>query len=158
MQRVASVGLRTSIEHARWRHLQSRGPLTEQRTYFFGQEISPKLSSAPGRFASLPRANNTKKQHLYIENNNSGLTTAIFVAFGGALAEELMCLCQHAKTELYNYINVCVYIFILQVGLEINYDFFYNIFFRIYLSTYIAYYVTYCYLTVYASVNGKKAH
>ena len=48
---------------------------------------------------------------LYIENYNSGpnmqtstsLTffTAIFVAFSGALAEELMIFCRHVRTELY---------------------------------------------------------
>ncbi len=52
-----------------------------------------------------------KKQHLYIENYNSGpnmqtttsLTffTAIFVALGGALAKELMICCRHVRTELY---------------------------------------------------------
>ena len=52
-----------------------------------------------------------KEQHLYIENGNSGpnmqtstsLTffTAIFVALGGALAEELMICCRHVRTELY---------------------------------------------------------
>ena len=51
-----------------------------------------------------------KKTHLYIENYNSGpnmltstsLTffTAIFVAFSGALAEELMIFCRHVRTEL----------------------------------------------------------
>ena len=50
-----------------------------------------------------------KKQHLYINNYNSGpnmltltsLTffTAIFVAFGGALAVELMIVCWHVRTE-----------------------------------------------------------
>ena len=52
-----------------------------------------------------------KKQHLYIENYNSGPNmqtstslasfTAIFVALGGALAEELMICCRHVRTELY---------------------------------------------------------
>ena len=56
---------------------------------------------------------NTPKKHLYIENYNSGpnmqtstsLTffTAIFVTFSGALAEELMILCRHVRTELYIY-------------------------------------------------------
>ena len=54
---------------------------------------------------------NTNKQHLYIENYNSGpniLTitslsffTAIFVALGGALAVDFMIVCRHERTELY---------------------------------------------------------
>ena len=31
--------------------------------------------------------------------------TAIFVALGGALAEELMICCRHVRTELYIYID-----------------------------------------------------
>ena len=59
------------------------------------------------------RKNTPKKQHLYIENHNSGpnmqtstsltLFTAIFVAFSGALAEELTIFCRHIRTELYIY-------------------------------------------------------
>ena len=56
-----------------------------------------------------------KKQHLYIKNYNSGpnmhtstsLTffTAIFVAFSGALTEELMIFYRHVRTELHLYIE-----------------------------------------------------
>ena len=59
------------------------------------------------------RKNTPKKQHLFIENYNSGPTmqpstsltffTAIFVAFSDALAEELMIFCRHVRTELYIY-------------------------------------------------------
>ena len=61
------------------------------------------------------RKNTPKKQHLYIENYNSGpnmqtttslpFFTAIFVALGGALAEELMICGRHVITELYIYID-----------------------------------------------------
>ena len=54
---------------------------------------------------------NAKKQHLYIENYKSGLHfltitslpffTAIFVAVGGAVAEDFMIVCRHVRTELY---------------------------------------------------------
>ena len=61
-----------------------------------------------------------KKQHLYIENYNSGpnmqtttslpFFTAIFVALGGALAEKLMICCRHVRTELYiDYTLLIVY-------------------------------------------------
>ena len=66
--------------------------------------------------------NTPKKQHLYVENYNSGpnmlsptsLTffTAIFLAFSGALAEELMILCRHVTTEVYIYIDTCIYIWV----------------------------------------------
>ena len=62
-------------------------------------------------FAALRAQKHAKKQHLYVKNYNSGpnmqtstsLTffTAIFVAFSGALAEELMIFCRHVRTELY---------------------------------------------------------
>ena len=65
--------------------------------------------------ARLRYVAHAKKQHLYIENNNSGpnimtrplpaFIAAISVAFSGALAEELMAVCRHVKTELYNYID-----------------------------------------------------
>ena len=55
----------------------------------------------------------TTKKNVYIENYNSGsnmqtptsLTffTAIFLAFSGALAEELLIFCRHVRTELYIY-------------------------------------------------------
>ena len=35
--------------------------------------------------------------------------TAIFVALGGALAEELMICCRHVRTELYIYIDYRVW-------------------------------------------------
>ena len=39
--------------------------------------------------------------------------TAIFVALGGALAEELMIYCRHVRTELYIYIyRLYIYIYI----------------------------------------------
>ena len=64
--------------------------------------------------SSLSRATRAKtrqKQHLCIEHYNSGLNmqtstsltffTAIFLAFSGALAEEVMAFCRHVTTELY---------------------------------------------------------
>ena len=70
-----------------------------------------KVSSAFRRCTRWLAQKHAKKQHLYIENYNSGpnmqtstsLTffTAIFVAFSGALAEELMIFCRHVRTELY---------------------------------------------------------
>ena len=69
------------------------------------------LSSALSHRARCLAQKHVKKQHLYIENYNYGpnmqtptsLTffTAIFVALGGALAEELMICCRHVRTELY---------------------------------------------------------
>ena len=71
------------------------------------------------------RKTRQKKKHLYIENYNSGpnmqtstsltLFTAIFVAFSGALAEELMIFCLHVRTELYRYIYIYIYIYRLQL-------------------------------------------
>ena len=68
-------------------------------------------SSALSHRARCLVQKHAKKQHLYIENYNSGpnmqtstsLTffTAIFIALGGALAEELMICCRHVRTELY---------------------------------------------------------
>ena len=62
------------------------------------------------RLLAAVRADSRKKQHLYIKNYNSGPTmlrstsltffTAIFLAFNGALAEELMVFCRHVTTEL----------------------------------------------------------
>ena len=67
------------------------------------------------RLLATGRAVSRKKQHLCIENYNSGpnmqtsmssLTffTAIFVALGGALAEELMICCRHVRT-VYRYLS-----------------------------------------------------
>ena len=73
--------------------------------------ICAQVSSAFRRGTRWLAQKHAKKQHLYIENYNSGpnmqtstsLTffTAIFVAFSGALAEELMIFCRHVRTELY---------------------------------------------------------
>ena len=73
--------------------------------------ICAKVSSAFRRCARWLAQKHAIKQHLYIENYNSGpnmqtstsltLFTAIFVAFSGALAEELMIFCRHVRTELY---------------------------------------------------------
>ena len=73
--------------------------------------ICAKVSSALSRCACCLAQKHAKKQHLYIENYNSGpnmptttpLTffTAIFLAFSGSLAKELMILCWHVTTELY---------------------------------------------------------
>ena len=70
-----------------------------------------KVSSALAAVHADSLKKHAKKQHLYIENYNSGpnmltsmsLTffTAIFLAFTGALAEELMIFCRHVTTELY---------------------------------------------------------
>ena len=38
--------------------------------------------------------------------------TAIFLAFSGALAEELMILCRNVTTELYIYIYIYIYVYI----------------------------------------------
>ena len=75
--------------------------------------ICAKVSSAFRRCTHWHAQKHAKKQHLYIENYNSGpnmqtstsLTffTAIFLAFSGALAEELMIFCRHVRTELYIY-------------------------------------------------------
>ena len=66
---------------------------------------------ATGCAVSRAKKKTRQKQHVYIENYNSGpnmqtstsLTffTAIFIALGGALAEELMLWCRHVRTELY---------------------------------------------------------
>ena len=76
--------------------------------------ICAKVSSALRRCTRWLAQKHAKKQHLYIENHNSGPTmqtstsltlfTAIFVAFSGALADELTILCRHVRTELYIYI------------------------------------------------------
>ena len=73
--------------------------------------ICAKVSSAFRRCTRWLAQKHAKKQHLYIGNYNSGpsmqtstsLTffTAIFVAFSGALAEELMIFCRRVRTELY---------------------------------------------------------
>ena len=91
-----------SIEHARWRHLQFR---------HLTQSLAAEVSWTRTNYAGPRCAKNAKKQHLYIKNKKFGPTihvrqwlhfiTAIFVAFNGALAEEFMCLCRHARTELY---------------------------------------------------------
>ena len=69
------------------------------------------IGSALSHRARCLAQKHAKKQHLYIKNYNSGpnmqtstsLTffTAIFVALGGALAEELVICCRHVRTELY---------------------------------------------------------
>ncbi len=73
--------------------------------------ICAKVSSAFRRCTRWLAQKHAKKQHLYIEHFNSGpnmqtstsLTffPAIFVAFRGALAKELMIFCRHVRTELY---------------------------------------------------------
>ena len=73
--------------------------------------ICDNASSAFRRSTRWLARKHAKKQYLYIENYNSGpnmqtstsLTffTAIFVAFSGVLAEELMIFCRHVITELY---------------------------------------------------------
>ena len=73
--------------------------------------ICAKLSSAFRRCTRWLAQKHAKKQHLYMENYNSGpnmqtatsLTffTAIFVAFSGALAEELTIFCRDVRTDLY---------------------------------------------------------
>ena len=73
--------------------------------------ICAKVSSACRRYTRWLAQKHAKKQHLYIEHFNSGpnmqtstsLTffTAIFVAFRGSLADELMICCRHIRTELY---------------------------------------------------------
>ena len=70
--------------------------------------ICAKVSLAFHRCTRWLAQKHAKKQHLYIENFNSGpnmqsstsLTffTAIFVAFSGELAEELMIFCLHVRT------------------------------------------------------------
>ena len=83
----------------------------------FGANLPSRLVAFPEfvlrlvRLFAAVRADSRKKQHLYIENYNSGpnmqtstpLTffTAIFLAFSGMLAEELMILCRSVTTELY---------------------------------------------------------
>ena len=76
--------------------------------------ICAKVSSAFRRCTRWLAQKHAKKQQLYIENYNSSpnmqtstsltFSTAIFVAFSGALAEELMIFCRHERTELYIYI------------------------------------------------------
>ena len=73
--------------------------------------ICAKVSSAFRRCTLWLAHKHAKKQHLYFKNYNSdpnmqttmSLTffTTIFVAFSGALAEELMIFCRHVRTELY---------------------------------------------------------
>ena len=75
--------------------------------------IYAKVSSAFRRGTRSLAQKHAKTQHLYIDNYNSGpnmqtstsltIFTAIFVAFSGALAEELMIFCRHVRTELYIY-------------------------------------------------------
>ena len=85
----------------------------QERVIFFGVR---KSLFRLVRLLAAVRADSRKtrqKQHLYIENYNSGPTmqtstslsffTQIFVAFSGALAEELMIFCRHVRTELSNY-------------------------------------------------------
>ena len=70
-----------------------------------------RFSSALSRCARcLAQKKHAKKQHLYIENYNSGpnmttstsltFVTAIFLALSGALADELMVMCRHVTTAL----------------------------------------------------------
>ena len=73
--------------------------------------ICAKVSSAFRCCMRWLAEKHAKKQHLYIKNYNSGpnmqtstsLTffTAIFVAFSGALADDLMIFCRHVRTDLY---------------------------------------------------------
>ena len=81
--------------------------------------ICAKVSSAFRRCTRWLAQKHAKKQHLYIDNYNSGpnmqtstsLTffTAIFVAFSGALAEELLIFYRHVRTELYIIIDIHIY-------------------------------------------------
>ena len=74
-------------------------------------QIYAKVSSAFCRCTRWLAHKHAKNNILYIENDNSGpnmqtstsLTffTAIFSAFSGALAEELVIFCRHVRTELY---------------------------------------------------------
>ena len=80
-----------------------------QKTTFIHRKLKFRLFAA---VRADSRKNTQNKQHLCIENYTSGpnmqtstsLTffTAIFVAFSGALAEELMMFCRDVRTELYN--------------------------------------------------------
>ena len=76
-----------------------------------GPSVTAKVSSVVSRCWRWLAQTHAKKQHLYIENYNSGpnmltstsLTffTAIFLAFRSSLAEILMVMCRHVTTELY---------------------------------------------------------
>ena len=96
-----------SMEHARQRYLR-RG--------------WAKVSSAFTHCARCLAQKHANKQHLYIENHNSGpnLTTstsltfftAIFVAFSATLAEELVAMCRHVRTDLYRYLMSNIFIIV----------------------------------------------
>ena len=68
-----------------------------------------KVSSAFRRCTRWLAQKHAKKQHLFIENYNSGpnmqtstslsFITAIFVAFSDAVAEKLIIFCRHVRTE-----------------------------------------------------------
>ena len=87
----------------------SLGGATSGQAGLWTEPCGANVSSSLSRCTRWLAQKHAKKQHLYIKNYNSGpnmLTStslnffiAIFLAFSGVLAEELMVLCRHVTID-----------------------------------------------------------